>query len=129
MIGFVLRLAVSALGLWLAAAVVPGVEIADTRTLVGAAVLLGFANAVVRPVLVLLTLPITLLTLGLFLLVINAAMLGLVAAVLPGFEILGLVPAVLAALVVGVTGWFASWNIGGSGRGEPIVVRRRPPRA
>ena len=53
MIGFVLRLAVSALGLWLAAAIVPGVEIADTRTLVGASVLLGYANSEVRPLQVL----------------------------------------------------------------------------
>ncbi len=126
MIGFLLRLAASALGLWLASAIVAGVEIASARTLFGAAVLLGFVNAVVRPVLLLLTLPITILTLGLFLLVINAVLLGLVAALLPGFSLAGFVPAVLAALVVSATSWVASWYIGSSGRREVIVVSRRP---
>jgi len=79
MIGLWLRLLVVALGLWLASALVPGIEVQGLWTLLGAALLLGIVNAVVRPLLVILTLPITLLTLGLFLLVVNAAMLGLVA--------------------------------------------------
>ena len=124
MIGFLLRLAVSALGLWLASAIVPGVTIEGTPTLLGAAFLLGFVNAVVRPVLLLLTLPITIVTLGLFLLVINAGMVALVAALLPGFSLAGFGPALLAALVVSVTSWFA--NLGGSRRAEVIVVSRRP---
>jgi putative membrane protein len=126
MTGFLLRLLVSALGLWIAAALVPGVEIRDTPTLFAAAFLLGFVNAVVRPVLLILTLPITIVTLGLFLLVINAALLGLVAALLPGFAVTSFAPALLAALVVSVTSWFASWHIGPSGRSEVIVVSRRP---
>ena len=126
MIGFLLRLAASALGLWLASEIVAGVEINSARTLFGAAFLLGFVNAVVRPVLPLLALPITILTLGLFLLVINAVLLGLVAALLPGFSLAGFVPAVLAALVVSATSWVASWYIGSSGRREVIVVSRRP---
>lgn len=125
MIGFLLRLVVSALGLWLASEIVPGVEIEGARTLFAAALLLGFVNAVVRPVLLLFTLPITILTLGLFLLVINAAMLALVAALLPGFTLTGFWNALLAALIVSVTSWFASAR----GGGEVIVVRRgvRPP--
>ena len=126
MIGFLLRLAASALGLWLASEIVAGVEITSARTLFGAAFLLGFVNAVVRPVLLLLALPITILTLGLFLLVINAVLLGLVAALLPGFSLAGFVPAVLAALVVSATSWVGSWYIGSSGRREVIVVSRRP---
>ncbi len=125
MIGFLLRLAASALGLWLASEIVAGVEIAGAPTLVGAAFLLGFVNAVVRPVLLLLTFPITILTLGLFLLVINALLLGLVAALLPGFSVAGFVPALLAALVVSATSWVASWYIGSSARREVIVVSRR----
>lgn len=125
MILFLLRLAVSALGLWLATAIVPGVEIADTPTLWGAAFLLGFVNAVVRPVLLILTLPITVVTLGLFLLVINAAMLGLVAALLPGFTIAGFGPALLAALIVSATSWLASVR----DRSEVIVVSGRRPRS
>ena len=126
MSGFLLRLAISALGLWLAAAIVPGVELAGTATLVAAALLLGFVNAVVRPLLVLLTLPITVATLGLFLLVINGIMLLGVSTLLPGFDVAGFRAAMLAALVVSITSGFASWQIGRSGmRREVIVVRRR----
>ncbi|MGC4027268.1 MAG: phage holin family protein [Steroidobacteraceae bacterium] len=106
--GFVLRTIIAAVGLWLASIWVGGLHIADPGTLVLAALLLGVCNAVVKPVLVILTLPITVLTLGLFLLVVNAAMLGLVAALLPGFTIAGFLPALLGALVISVTGMIAS---------------------
>jgi putative membrane protein len=82
--GFILRVLVVALGLWLASALVPGIQVEDGWTLIGAALLLGIVNALVRPLIVILTLPITILTLGLFLLVINAAMLGLVASFFDG---------------------------------------------
>ena len=121
--GFLLRLLVGALGLWLASELVPGVEVHGAWTLLGAALLLGIVNAVVRPLLVILTLPITVLTLGLFLLIINAATLGLVARMLDNFTIAGFWPAVLGAIVVSVTGWLASYFIGPRGRIEVIVVR------
>ena len=109
MIGrFLLRAAISALGLWLATELIDGFSIATPVTLVVAALLLGVCNALVRPVLVLLTLPITVLTLGLFLLVVNAAVLGLVALLLPGFAIAGFLPALLGSLVVSLTGWIGS---------------------
>ena len=73
-----------------------------------AALLLGVVNAIVRPIVVLLTLPVTLVTLGLFLLVVNAAMLGLVAAFLPGFSIAGFWPAVWAALLISLVSWLGS---------------------
>jgi putative membrane protein len=122
--GFFVRLAISAFGLWLAAAIVPGVHIEGVGTLVLAALLLGIVNAVVRPLVLLLTLPITILTLGLFLLVINAAMLGLVAALLADFHISGFGAALLGAVVVSLTSWIASGWIGPSGRLEVLVVRR-----
>ena len=125
MIGFLLRLCVVALGLWLASELVPGIEVQGLWTLLGAALLLGIVNAVVRPLLVILTLPITLLTLGLFLLVINAAMLGLVAWMFDGFSIAGFWPAFFGSIVVSLTGWLASWFIGPRGRIEVIVVRPR----
>ena len=78
-----------------------------------------------RPLLVLLTLPITILSLGLFLLVINAAMLALVAALLDGFSLSGFGSALLGSIVVSLTGWIASWYVGGSGRIEVLVVERR----
>jgi putative membrane protein len=124
MIGFILRLAISALGLWLASEIVPGIDIEGTGTLVAAALLLGIVNALVRPLLILLTLPITVLTLGLFLLVVNAAMFGLVAALLDGFHVSGFGAALLGSIVVGLTGWVASWYVGPRGRVELLVVRR-----
>ena len=123
MIGFVIRLAITSLGLWLAQQVVPGIRIDSTETLVAAALLLGIVNAVVRPLAVLFTLPITVLTLGLFLLVVNAAMLGLVAALLGGFHVAGFGAALLGSLVVSLTSWVASWYVGPKGRLEVLVVR------
>ncbi|MGH7287522.1 MAG: phage holin family protein [Myxococcota bacterium] len=125
MLGFVIRLAISALGLWLAQEIVPGVQIEGTATLVTAALLLGIVNALVRPLAVLLTLPFTLLTLGLFLLVVNAAMFGLVAALLDGFRVSSFGAALLGSIVVGLTGWVASWYVGPRGRVEVLVVTSR----
>lgn len=117
-------MALTAFGLWLASRLVAGVAIESDLTLFIAAILLGFVNAVVRPIAVVLTLPITLVTLGLFLWVINAGMIGLVAWLLAGFEVSGLGPALLAAAIVSVTGWLGSSFIGSRGRYEVIVVRR-----
>ena len=124
MTGFVLRVAIVALGLWLATQILPGLYFASAGTLLGAALLLGVVNAIVRPIAVLLTLPLTLLTLGLFLLVVNAAMLGLVALLLSGFSIPGgFWTAVGASLIVSLTGWIASGLIGNNGKVE--VMRSR----
>lgn len=125
MIGFLVRLLVSALGLWLASELVAGIEVHGGWTLLGAALLLGIVNAIVRPLLVILTLPATLLTLGLFLLVINAAMLGLVAWMFDGFTISGFWAAFFGALVVSVTGWLASSFIGPRGKFEVMLRQRR----
>ncbi len=95
-------------GLWLATLLISGLQIADPMTLILAAVLLGVINAFVKPILVILTLPITILSLGIFLLVINAAMLGLVAWLLPGFTISGFGAALLGAIVVSITGLIGS---------------------
>ncbi|MDB5106407.1 MAG: rane protein [Fibrobacteres bacterium] len=102
--GFLIRLVISAISLALAARLIPGIYVRDWGTLFLAAFLLGIVNAVVKPLLILLTFPITLVTLGLFLLVVNAAMLGLVAWLLPGFSISGLVPALLGWLVMAIVG-------------------------
>ena len=123
--GFILRSLITALGLWLADALLDGVHINGPFTLLFAAVLLGCVNAVVRPLVVILTLPITLLTLGLFLLVINAAMLGLVAALLPGFGIAGLFSGIAAWIIVSLCSWLASQFIGPRGRYEVLVIERR----
>jgi putative membrane protein len=121
--GFLIRTLISAFGLWVASALVPGMIFHGTGSLLLAALLLGIVNAVVRPLLVLFTLPITLLTLGAFLLVINAAMLGLVAAMLDGFVLQGFWSALFSSIVVSLTSWIASWTIGSNGHFELIVVR------
>lgn len=125
MTGFLLRLMVSALGLWLASELVPGIQVHGLGTLLGAALLLGLVNAIVRPLLVILTFPITILTLGLFLIIINGAMLELVAWIFDGFRISSFGSAVLGSVVVSLTSWVASYFIGPRGRIEVIVVRRR----
>ena len=105
LVKFVVRAAFAAMGLWIASEIVPGVNFNTTTTLIIAAVLLGVVNALVRPVVVILTFPITLITLGLFLLVVNAMMIGLVAWFLPGFSVHGLLAGILAAIVTGLASW------------------------
>jgi putative membrane protein len=108
MIRFLVQAVFTAVGLWLADLILPGVVIDNTTTLLIAALLLGVINAIVRPILVLLTLPITIITLGLFLLVINGLLVGLVAMVLHGFTVTGLIPAILAAVIISLTSWVGS---------------------
>lgn len=112
MLRFIVQFLVTALGLWLSSKMVPGVDFTSTRSLLAAAFLLGIANAFVRPILTVLTFPITLLTLGLFLLVVNAAMIGLVATLLGGFVVNGLAAGIGAAIVTGVVSWLAGGFIG-----------------
>ena len=114
--GFLARLLVTALALWVADYLVAGITVSNLGTLVVAAVIFGIANALVRPILVLLTLPITVLTLGFFLLVVNGMVLGITAWLVPGFAIAGLWPATIGALIVSVVGWFASSFISDTGR-------------
>ena len=124
MTGFVLRALMTAIGLWIATRWIDGVRIDDATTLVLAGALLGIINAIVRPLAIVLTLPITILTLGLFLLVVNAGMVALVAALLPGFHILGGFWAAFGtALIVSITGWIGSWLIGPRGKID-VYVRR-----
>lgn len=115
MTGFALRAVIAALGLWLATSWVDGVVIDSALTLLVTAAVLGIVNAFVRPLVIVLTLPISVVTLGFFLLVVNAAMLGLVAALIPGFSLADFGSAFWGALIVTLTGWFGSWFIGARG--------------
>jgi putative membrane protein len=103
--GFLLRAVFAGLGLWLAARLVHGIAFDSLASLAAAALVLGIINAFVRPVLIILTLPLTLITLGLFLLVINAAMLGLTALFLHGFHLHGVWAALMGSIVVSLTSW------------------------
>jgi putative membrane protein len=125
MVGFLFRAALSMIGLWIASAWVSGIRIDDARTLVLAGLVLGVVNAIVRPIAVILTFPLTILSLGLFLLVVNAGMLGLTAWLLRGFHIADFRAALLASVLVSVTGWIGSSFIGPRGRFE-VYVNRRP---
>lgn len=104
---FLLRALFAMVGLAIAAHIVPGVHYNSLTTLALAALLLGVANAILRPILVILTLPITVLTLGLFLLVINAGIILLVSKFLHGFIVDGWKAAILTAIVTGILSWIA----------------------
>ena len=125
MAGIIVRTLIIMLGLALAELLLPGVEIAGNGTLLLAALLLGIVNAIIRPLVVLLTFPITIVTLGFFLLVINAGMFGLVAAMLDNFYVGGFFSALFGALIVSFTSMIASWYIGPSGRYEVMIIDRR----
>jgi putative membrane protein len=103
--GLILRFLFSVGGLWVAAHVVHGISYSNTTNLLEAALLLGVINAVLRPILVILTLPLTLITFGLFLLVINGVTLWLVTWFVHGFRVHGLWAAVLGALIVSICSW------------------------
>ncbi|MDP6376381.1 MAG: phage holin family protein [Pseudomonadales bacterium] len=124
MIGFIIRMLIVAAGIWLADWMIPGINAETTGALLWAAFALGIINAIVRPVLVVLTFPLTLLTLGLFLLVINAAMLNLAAWFVDGFYVVGFIDSVFSAIIVSIVSWIGSSFIGPRGRYEVIVDRR-----
>jgi putative membrane protein len=112
MLHFLVRAAFAAFGLAIAARLVSGITYDAPMTLFLAALLLGLVNAILRPLLILLTLPLTVLTFGLFLLLINAGMILLVSRIIPGFQVAGFTPALLAALITGVTSWAAYMLLG-----------------
>ena len=98
--GFLLRVLLNGLAIFAAAWLMPGVYLAGPVPAVIAGLILGLVNALVRPVLIILTLPFTLITLGLFLFIVNTICLALTAALVPGFEISGFFAAFLGALIV-----------------------------
>ena len=114
----------TAVGLALAAWVVPGITVSGPGTLLLAALLMGIVNGFVRPVVIVLTLPLTLATFGLFLLVVNAGMFGLVAWMLSGFAVSGFLAALFGWIIVSIFAWLASWYIGPQGRYEVIIIER-----
>lgn len=122
--GFVTRVVITAAGLLLARALIPGIVIVGWGKLLLAALLLGLVNAIVRPILFVLTLPFTILTLGLFLLVLNGISLEIVAYLIPGVSVSSLWAATLGALVVSLTSWFANGFIGNAGSLERYQQRR-----
>jgi len=123
--GIFVRTLITMLGLFLASRLLPGVWIEGTGNFILAAFLLGLVNAVVRPLIFVMTLPLTVVTLGLFIFVLNAAMFGLVAAMLDNFQVAGFWSALFGAIIVSITSTVASWYIGPDGHYEVFVIRRR----
>lgn len=115
---FLLHWGVMSLSLWVASYVFNGLTFSSKSSLLISALMLGFANAIVRPILVFLTLPLTLLTFGLFLLVINALMIMLVAAVVKGFKVSGFWTAFFASIFIAAFSFFIEWLLPGS---HPVV--------
>ncbi len=124
MTGLLFRWLISAVSLLIVSYIVPGIEVQGFFYALIAAVFLGVLNAIVRPVLIILTLPLTILTLGLFLFVVNGIMLMLVSLVIKGFQVTGFWPAVLGALLLSVINWLSSSYINSKGRIESIDMNR-----
>jgi putative membrane protein len=114
--GFLVRVLVNTATIALAAAIVPGMRVDGVWPALLAGLVLGLVNALVRPVLVVLTLPLTVLTLGLFLLVLNGICLALTAWLVTGFDLDGFLPAVLGALVISVVSWILTAFVSDGGR-------------
>ena len=123
--GFFLRWSMNLLALVVAARLIDGVRIQSIGMAVLAAGILGVVNAVIRPVVLLLTLPINLVTLGLFTLVINAFMLEFVAYLVPGFVIETFRAAFWGALIISIVSWLLNIFIGGDGRMVYIKTTRK----
>jgi putative membrane protein len=123
MVGFLTHWFFTAVALGVAAWILPGIHVTSWLALAVSALVLGFVNAIVRPLLFIVTLPITILTLGLFYLIVNGMAFGLAAAVVPGFEVDSFGWAVLGALVVSLISWFIGARTDRR-QGRTIVIER-----
>lgn len=121
------RWIINALALLLVAYVLPGFTVASFGWAMIVAVFLGICNAVIRPILLILTLPITILTLGIFSFVINALMIMLVSSLLEGFEVASFSTAFIAALILWAVSWFTNTIVRSSREPRPTFWRQPPP--
>jgi putative membrane protein len=121
--GFLVRVLLNSIAIVLAGLIVPGIQVDGLLPALGAGVALGLVNALIRPILVVLTLPITLVTLGLFILVLNGLCFWLVSAFVPGFHVSGFWPAMGGALLVSVVSWVGTAFV--SDRGRVVVITQR----
>jgi len=122
--GFLLRVLINAAAIYLVAHIVPGIEVSGVVAALGAGLVLGIINAIVRPVLVILTLPVTLITLGLFLFVLNGLCLWLTSLIVQGFVVRSFWSAVLGSLLISVVSWVLTAVVSDSGR-VVVITRRR----
>ncbi|HKA24185.1 MAG TPA: phage holin family protein [Candidatus Eisenbacteria bacterium] len=120
--GLLIRWIITALALWLTATIVPGlVTIKNAGAAILAALVLGLVNAIVRPILLLLTLPFTIVTLGLFIFILNAAMFGLAALIAgPGFQVHGFWGALVGSLLVSLISLVLNMIVGETGKAKKL---------
>jgi putative membrane protein len=121
--GFLVRVLLNTIAIVLAGLIVPGIKVDGLLPALGAGVALGLVNALVRPILVVLTLPITLVTLGLFIFVLNGLCFWLVSAFVPGFHVAGFWAAMGGALLASVVSWMGTAFV--SDRGRVVVITQR----
>lgn len=105
---FLMRIVLNTVGVLLAARIIPGISVASASAALLAGLALGVVNAIIRPVLIVLTLPFTLLTLGLFIFIVNAACLALVAWLVPGFSVHGFGSALIGSVFITLVSWLLS---------------------
>lgn len=122
--GIALRWVILTLAILLAAYVVDGITVSGPGAAFFAAAMLGILNAFLRPILLILTLPINILTFGLFTFVINALLLKMASGVIPGFDVQGFWPAVLGALIISAASWLLNSLVSDRGRVEYIDLRK-----
>lgn len=123
--GFLIRLFLNALALLIVSTVIPGIEVRGVLPALAAAFFLGVVNAFVRPVIMILTLPLTIITLGLFIPLLNAALLKLVSLMIRGFEVHGFWSAVFGAILLSLISGLLNLFINDRGRVEVIAHRQR----
>ncbi|WP_447973523.1 phage holin family protein [Nitrospira sp. Kam-Ns4a] len=128
MTGLLIRFGVTAVAVLLATQVVPGIEAQSPAAGLAAVIVLALLNAIVRPLLYLLSLPFIVLTLGLFMVLINALLLWLTALLVKGFVVEGFWPAVWGALLISVVSTILNLWVSEQGRVEIVVHRARPPK-
>jgi len=121
-VGFLLRVLINTAAIYFAATIVPGLSVDGLIPALGAGLVLGLINAIIRPILVLLTLPVTLVTLGLFLFVLNGFCLWLTSLLIRGFVVQGFWSAIFGALIVSIVSWLLTAFV--SDRGHVAVITR-----
>ena len=123
--GLFIRWLILTAAILLAAYLIDGIRVTGFISVLSAAAVLGILNVLLRPILLLLTLPLNILTLGLFTFVINAFLLKMTAGVIPGFDVTGFWPAVLGALVISIVNWLLGKFINESGKVDYIDLRKK----
>ena len=122
--GFLIRLCLNAIALLIVSTVIPGIKVQGVLPALSAAFFLGLVHAVVRPIIVILTLPLTIVTLGLFIMVINAFLLKLVSLMIQGFEVHGFWSAVFGTILLSLVSGLLNFFISDHGRVEIVVHRQ-----